>query len=224
MSANSIDPEATAAAAANDATAAVPDAARTDATELAADLAWSQEIEPDTSAHEPWRAALIAAAAVLVLCGIAAALIVTWHSTRGGPNASPPVASPATTPKSPVAAESAKTAAPPPSKAPPPTTATSTVTVVAPAPGQPQPQQGTFAACPSGRTGVATAVTSCAFADNVRTAYLVQGGPYVLAYSPVTGSTYAMECRGGFFAHLSDGRMLQAVRCSGGSNAVVVAW
>jgi hypothetical protein len=31
---------------------------------------------------------------------------------------------------------------------------------------------GVFIACPSGRDGVATSVTSCEFADNVRRAYL----------------------------------------------------
>ena len=71
---------------------------------------------------------------------------------------------------------------------------------------------------------MATTVTSCAFADNVRRAYLAQGGPDVLAYSPVTGDTYNMECIGGFTAHLSDGEVLQAVRCTVGSNAVVVVW
>ncbi|OBI82705.1 hypothetical protein A9X00_07090 [Mycobacterium sp. 1245805.9] len=71
---------------------------------------------------------------------------------------------------------------------------------------------------------MATTVTSCAFADNVRRAYLVQGGPGVVAYSPVTGDTYTMECIGGFTAHLSDGRAVQAARCTGGNNAVVLVW
>ncbi|ORV87021.1 hypothetical protein AWC11_16495 [Mycobacterium interjectum] len=71
---------------------------------------------------------------------------------------------------------------------------------------------------------MATTVTSCVFADNVRRAYLAQGGPDVLAYSPVTEETYAMECISGFTAHLSDGQVVQAARCSGGNNAVVVVW
>lgn len=45
-----------------------------------------------------------------------------------------------------------------------------------------------FIACPSGRDGVVTSVTSCEFADNVRRAYLDQYGPVVLAYSSVTGN------------------------------------
>ena len=52
----------------------------------------------------------------------------------------------------------------------------------------------TFTVCPSGVSGVATADTSCAFADNVRRAWYGQPGTTVLAYSPVTGQTYSMTC------------------------------
>jgi hypothetical protein len=44
-----------------------------------------------------------------------------------------------------------------------------------------------FLVCPDGHSGIATTVTSCPFAENVRIAYLTQGGPVVVAYSPVTG-------------------------------------
>jgi hypothetical protein len=81
-----------------------------------------------------------------------------------------------------------------------------------------------FIACPSGRDGVATAVTSCEFADNVRRAYFAQYGPVVLAYSPVTGSVYDMQCASGFTAHMDNGLVVDAVRCVGGNNAVVVLW
>ena len=81
-----------------------------------------------------------------------------------------------------------------------------------------------FIACPSGRDGVATSVTSCEFADNVRRAWFSQYGPVVLAYSPVTGNVYDMQCAGGFTAHMNSGLVVDAVRCVGGNNAVVVVW
>lgn len=52
-----------------------------------------------------------------------------------------------------------------------------------------------FINCPSGLTAVATEDTSCAFADNVRRAYYGQPGSTVIAYSPVTGLFYTMQCR-----------------------------
>lgn len=51
-----------------------------------------------------------------------------------------------------------------------------------------------FTVCPSGRTGVATDDTSCAFAENVRSAWLAQPGNVVTAFSPVTQQTYTMQC------------------------------
>jgi hypothetical protein len=74
-----------------------------------------------------------------------------------------------------------------------------------------------FALCPSGRTGIASAVTSCAFADSVRAAWLAQEGPIIQAYSPVTGQIYTMQCVGPIATNLGD-----ADRCVGGNNAVVV--
>ena len=47
-----------------------------------------------------------------------------------------------------------------------------------------------FTICPSGLSGVSTADTSCAFADNVRRAWYSQPGTIVTAYSPVTGLAY----------------------------------
>ena len=52
----------------------------------------------------------------------------------------------------------------------------------------------TFLLCPSGLSGVATADTSCPFADNVRRAFYGQPGWTVFAFSPVTGSVYTMQC------------------------------
>ena len=51
-----------------------------------------------------------------------------------------------------------------------------------------------FRLCPSGLTGVASAETSCAFADNVRRSWYGQPGSVVTAYSPVTGRLYTMRC------------------------------
>ena len=81
-----------------------------------------------------------------------------------------------------------------------------------------------FIVCPSGRSGVATSVTSCAFADNVRYSYLTQPGQVVTAYSPVTGQYYTMQCGEGFRAYLNNGTTVRSARCVGGNNAVVVIW
>ena len=81
-----------------------------------------------------------------------------------------------------------------------------------------------FLICPSGSSGVATSVTSCAFADNVRHSYLTQPGQVVTAYSPVTGQHYTMQCAEGFRAYLNNGMTMRSARCVGGNNAVVVIW
>ena len=52
-----------------------------------------------------------------------------------------------------------------------------------------------FTVCPSGLSGVASADTSCAFADNVRAAWYSQPGLTIFAYSPVTAKFYTMQCR-----------------------------
>lgn len=112
---------------------------------------------------------------------------------------------------------------------------TSTSTVVVPAPGGPAPAQGGAGPapatgesvpaystpCPSvftspsfGTSAVGSGVTSCEFAEEVRSEYLrqgVRGGVVsVDAYSPVTGRTYTMTCSGN-----------TVVTCTGGNDAVV---
>jgi heat shock protein HslJ len=52
--------------------------------------------------------------------------------------------------------------------------------------------------------------TTCAFAENVRSAYASDGPGTVMAYSPVTNTTYAMTCSTG-----------SSVVCTGGNNASV---
>jgi hypothetical protein len=79
--------------------------------------------------------------------------------------------------------------------------------------------------CSSGYSGVATTVTSCAFAGNVRSAWIASGGASVInAYSPTTGQVYTMQCGTGFGIHLSNGMSVDAVRCVGGNDAVVWIW
>lgn len=199
-------------------------------TATSAELAWSLDNDAaEPLRRQPWGMAW-GRAAVFVACGLAlataigAAVFVAGQTRH--PNA--PVAAPSTMPAwaiPPISSAAPKPVAAP---APSPPAVTSTVTVAAPAPAPPAsappPTEGRFAICPSGHSGVATTVTSYAFAENVRRAYLIQGGPEVLAYSPVTGETYTMECIDGFTAHLSGGEVVQAARCAGGNNAVVVVW
>jgi hypothetical protein len=59
---------------------------------------------------------------------------------------------------------------------------------------------------------------------NVRDSYLGQGGPTVIAYSPVTDDSYQMDCRAGYSARLANGLTVDSVRCTGGNNAVVILW
>ena len=64
------------------------------------------------------------------------------------------------------------------------------------------------------RAAVGSSVTSCEFANSVRSRYVGSGGNggamVITAYSPVTGRTYTMSCSGG-----------SVVTCTGGNNAVV---
>ncbi|MGE3842425.1 MAG: DUF2510 domain-containing protein [Vicinamibacterales bacterium] len=57
----------------------------------------------------------------------------------------------------------------------------------------PNPMEN-FKLCPSGLSGVASADTSCAFADSVRAAWYAHPGPAVMAYSPVTKQSNLMRC------------------------------
>lgn len=81
-----------------------------------------------------------------------------------------------------------------------------------------------FEMCPDGHEGVAEGRTTCAFADNVRSAYQNEPGPLYHAYSPVTGEMYVMQCQGGFTANLIGGARVDSVRCVGGDDAVVILW
>ncbi|OMC32110.1 hypothetical protein A5739_11340 [Mycobacterium colombiense] len=82
---------------------------------------------------------------------------------------------------------------------------------------------GLFIECPSGRDGIASSVTSCPFADNVRRAYFTQDGNIVVAYSPVTDQDYQMTCFPST-AHFTNGLKVDAVECVGGNDADVVVW
>ena len=82
-----------------------------------------------------------------------------------------------------------------------------------------------FTMCPDGYEGVVGGHTSCPFAENVRRAYYASGmNQEFVAYSPVTGERYVMDCVGRFPAHFIDGETLVATRCYGGDNAEVVIW
>src|SRR6202012_4267050 len=76
-----------------------------------------------------------------------------------------------------------------------------------------------FDVCPSGNSGVATSVTSCGFADNVRSQYFAEGGgrTMLVAYSPVTGEQYEVRCDPSV-SHFSDGTSKTTVRCTGGND------
>ena len=54
-------------------------------------------------------------------------------------------------------------------------------------------QAESFIGCGYG-AGIATSVTSCEFAQNVRYAWFHQPGRIIEAYSPVTGQYYTMYC------------------------------
>ena len=84
---------------------------------------------------------------------------------------------------------------------------------------------GDFMECPSGRDGViAGTPTTCAFADDVRSAWFGQPGNPVIAYSPVTDQTYRMFCIGNQTVTFTDGHIADAVQCVGGNDAEVVVW
>lgn len=232
--ANDADDQPATVAAGDDATAIVPPPTPA----VAPELAWSVGDDPEEPSRRqasamPWvQVAVISVFGLALVTAIGVAVFAAVFaaeqsrprngaapSAPGPAWAIPPISSPGS---------STPPAGPKPAEVPPAPPATTTVTVAEPAPAPPAPAppptEGNFAICPSGHAGVATTVTSCAFADNVRRSYLIQGGPEVLAYSPVTGETYTMDCVGGFTAHLSDGEVLQAVRCTGGNDAVVVVW
>lgn len=101
-----------------------------------------------------------------------------------------------------------------PGQAAPSSTTTLTQTVPPSPTVAPTPPPGTEHC--SAEVGVVGGVTSCAFAANVRTAYLAGGSEgearTVTAASPVTGQNYAMACA----------PETGVVVCRGGNNAVVV--
>ncbi len=77
---------------------------------------------------------------------------------------------------------------------PPPAAAPAPQPPPPPAPGLPPGVFEDFRMCPSGLSGVASADTSCAFADSVRSAWYTQAGSTITAFSPVTNLSYVMSC------------------------------
>ena len=80
-----------------------------------------------------------------------------------------------------------------------------------------------FLSCGAG-AGIASSVTSCEFAANVRYAWFHQPGRVIEAYSPVTGMYYTMYCDPNYTARMDTGRVYNSVHCEGGNDAVVVIW
>lgn len=76
-------------------------------------------------------------------------------------------------------------------------------------------------------SGAVTSETTCGFAESVRFSYDVQpsrGVPTnIVAHSPSTDYEYRMYCTPGTVTNGNDDRV-NAVRCSGGINAVVQLW
>jgi hypothetical protein len=190
-------------------------------------VAWSLEDAEEDHSRSRWRNRLVWAVLVTLLCAISIAVggfSMELLAHRAQP---PPVTVAAPRPEPTPTTTPTPTAAP----APPPAPAQTVTVQAAPKPPVPQtespepPANGGFVMCPSTRDGVASAVTSCAFADKVRRGFYDQGMPEtVIAYSPVTGQVYEMHCFGPLLAHFTNGKTLKAVKCVGGDDAEVVVW
>lgn len=170
--------------------------------------------DPAYGYDEPRRRSLLP-----ILVGVAAVLVlaigggIAWLLLKGSDGDPAAAGAPATTPAAatvPATANRGTTSAP---------TTTGAGAVALPTgaqPCDPAGAGGTF-----GRTATGSAVTSCGFAEAVRSAYAAsgtdqsRGGPRsVVATSPVTGRTYTMTCT-------PDGKV---VTCTGGDNAVVYVY
>jgi hypothetical protein len=82
-----------------------------------------------------------------------------------------------------------------------------------------------FDMCPDGQEGVVGGHTTCDFAENVRSAFYASGMMHnFVAYSPVTGERYEMDCESDVRAHFTNGAVVNSTRCFGGDNAEVVVW
>ena len=82
-----------------------------------------------------------------------------------------------------------------------------------------------FDMCPDGQEGVVGGHTTCGFAENVRSAFYASGRMHnFVAYSPVTGERYEMDCENGVRAHFTNGAVVNSTRCFAGDNAEVVVW
>ena len=183
--------------------------------------AWSDEQREDQPVREgqSWKQVSLIAVAIFVPLTALVVIIGLWLQQPRKPPVPEPSRVPQTTtavatPPATVTASPPVTVTQTPPAAPPPATVTAPPIV----------HNETFLICPDGHSGVATGVTSCQFAMNVRDSYLRQRGPTVIAYSPVTGDSYEMDCQTGYSARLADGSTVDSVRCTGGNNAVVILW
>ncbi len=83
-----------------------------------------------------------------------------------------------------------------------------TTTTAAPKPGTPSGPSSSTKDCGGGLR--ASSVTTCGFAQNVRSAFESSDSPTVEVFSDATGRTFTMTCRGG-----------ANVTCTGGNGAAV---
>lgn len=74
------------------------------------------------------------------------------------------------------------------------------------------------------RAGAGTTVTSCPFSINVARDYLTQSGSEVTSWSDPMNDWYDMYCRTGYAAQFANGDVVDAARCTGGINAVVIVF
>src|SRR5258705_12625680 len=88
-----------------------------------------------------------------------------------------------------------------------------------------QAHDDVFTMCQSGNQGIVGGHTTCAFAENVQRAFYASGmANDFIAYSPVTGERYDVNCMGLYPAHFVTGETVTSTRCYAGDNAEVVIW
>lgn len=158
--------------------------------------------EPRRSGTSPVLIALTSTLVVLALLAIAGTLLFGGRDTTATPTPDPTAAT--------LSASAAPTPSPTPSATPHPV-------AKADFPAGATPCEPTGDGGDPARSAAGTSVTSCAFAESVRRAYIELGehadhsGEISLrAWSPVTRTTYAMTCREG-----------SPIACRGGNNAIV---
>ncbi|WP_438822703.1 protein kinase domain-containing protein [Nocardia barduliensis] len=177
--------------------------------------------EPAYSASRPGRSiALPIMVAVFAIVALTVGGAVAWQSFGSGDNVEPTSAAAHSEAPAPTARPGTQA----PTSASPSARSTSAKATPVTLPGGAKPcGQGQASSGAFTQSATGTVVTSCAFAEEVRRAYVALGTSQnsardaprtVVATSPVTGRTYTMDCR-------PEG---QFITCSGGENAVVYVY